>query len=466
MYNKPSRTTFRNRLETMVSTLRHDIENGKLQDGQFLPSISQLSKQYMLSVNSVQKGLDQLVKESLIEKIPRVGIRVRQTTAQDTVSITIGHYPSLQMEMELDEIILNFQEEFPNIQVQTLPLHFSNYYDAAKYYLDNGIVDAITINHLHFMDFEGRHDDLTEMFKPIEAAPGMFPFLQDQFIHKGEQLAQTLIFSPVILCCNTQHLAERNMPEPCHDWTWRQFMSYLEQFESSKDSRMGFYFYPPNYNRWPIFLLQSGEKSQGNANTDIDMTSSPLIEGVQACYELMHRQKMRTILLSDNDINVEGLFAEQKISIMMTTYFNMNKLRNEVDFPFEIAPLPYVHTPKTLLLTVGMAINQKSKQKAAAQAFIEYAASFKSQLHIRKHTYSIPALQEAAEWEGEEVGYRPNNFNLYSEISPTYAQLSDLRLSIQECEALLNVMNMYWMDLATKEETVIQLSKIIKPSEL
>jgi len=465
LHNKPSRTTFRIRLDEMVHALRNDIVTGRLKTGQFIPSITQLSEQYSLSINSVQKGLNQLASESLIEKIPRVGIRVASPGARDGVSITVGCYPSLMKEMELAAIIEQFQEEYPHIRVQTLPLQYANYYEATKYYLENALVDAITINHIHFIDFERRHSELAELLVPALPASGIYPFLQDQFAQNGEPFAQPLIFSPVILCYNKQHLAQKNMPEPSLDWTWHDFMAYLEQLENGEEARIGFYFYPPNYNRWPIFLLQSGAPLPKGSENEFDLGSAPVMDGIQACYDLIHRQKIGAILLSDNDINVEGLFAEQKISMMMTTYFNMNKLRGEVDFPFGIAPLPYVHTPKTLLATVGMAVNQRSKQQEAARAFSDFAASYKSQLHIRRHTFSIPALQEAAEWQGKESGYRPDNYALFQSIAPTFSQLSDLRLSIQESEALLNAMNMYWMDVADKDETFARVSKIIGPSE-
>ena len=147
------------------------------------------------------------------------------------------------------------------------------------------------------------------------------------------------------------------------------------------------------------------------------------MDSIQTCYDLIHRQNTFSLLLAENDFGVEKPFAEQKISVMMTTYFNLNKLKG-VSFPFDIAPLPYVHVPGTLLLPIGLALNQRSKQKEAARVFIQHLVSYESQLHIRKHTYSIPALQQAAEWKGEEIGYRPPRFHIYRDISHTFGLIS------------------------------------------
>ena len=123
---------------------------------------------------------------------------------------------------------------------------------------------------------------------------------------------------------------------------------------------------------------------------ELDWSSAPILDSIQTCYDLIHGQKMFSVLLSENDFGVERLFAQQKVSVMMTSYFNLNRMR-AADFKFDVAPLPYVHTPKTLLLTIGLALNRRSKQKKGGRAFIEFVTSYESQLHIRKHTYSIPA---------------------------------------------------------------------------
>ncbi|GIQ66946.1 hypothetical protein PACILC2_55140 [Paenibacillus cisolokensis] len=49
MSDKPSRTTFRKRLDEMVSQLREEIVAGKRAIGEFLPSEQALGEQFQLS---------------------------------------------------------------------------------------------------------------------------------------------------------------------------------------------------------------------------------------------------------------------------------------------------------------------------------------------------------------------------------------------------------------------------------
>lgn len=464
MPNKPSRTTFQHRLHEMITTLRSDILTGKLQKGQFLPPIAQLGRQYNLSINSVQKGLDQLEAEALIERLPRVGTRVKASVCHEGITLSLGCYPSLLNDLELGAIMEQFHLDHPHIRVKLVPLQYEHYDEVTKHHLENELVDIVTINHINFLDFDEEAERLSELFEPLEAHTGIQPFLMDTFVQGTHRYALPIAFSPVILCYNQRLIEKSGQPLPSSDWTWQDFMVYLEHLDQHSESGMSFHFYPVNYNRWPIFLLQSGIPLN-NHEPDTPPLKIPLIDGMQTCYDLIHRNKHQ-MLLSDHDFNVEDMFAQQKISIIMTTYFNLNKLRKETDLPFELAPLPYVHKPKTMLLTIGLAVNQRSKHKQAAKDFVNYVLSYRSQLLIRKHTYSIPALQAAADWNGEEVMYRPSSFDLYKELIDTYAQLSDLHLSRQEKEALLRIMKMYWTYMIDKEEAIALLHDLRLPAHI
>ncbi|CAM3384848.1 extracellular solute-binding protein [Marinicrinis lubricantis] len=460
MQEKPSRTTFRERLDDMIHSLRDEIVTGKLKSGAFIPSLNQLSKRFKLSINSVQKGLEQLVSESLIERIPRVGIRVKDSAVPATVTISVGVYPSLINDIDLNQLIFHFQKSHPHIHIKTVPLPYLNYDEIVHYYIENEIVDVMAINHFNYNQLRSRHPDLSDLFEPLELESGVYPYLLPPFMEKQNQMfVHPITFSPVILCFNKQHFAECQAPVPAYNWKWTDFMACLEKLESQEKNRLSFYFYPSTTNRWPIFMLQSGiDFAAGDSNKGL-WASERIMDSIQTCYDIIHRQNLFSLLLSENDFNVEKRFAEQQVSVMITSYFNLNKLR-DAGPPFDIAPLPHVHVPKTLLLTIGLALIRRSKQKEAARAFMEYIASYEAQLHIRKHTYSIPALQQAAEWEGDEIGYRPAGFGIYREISDTFATLSDLNLSPERMEQLLSTMNLYWMGIQSKEALITQLSKL------
>src|SRR5690606_971874 len=85
----PCITTFDERLNYMIEAIRTKITTNEYVIGSYIPSILHLSKEYQLSINSVQKGLDVLLNEGLIERIPRVGIKV---IAKQVTTLSIGYY--------------------------------------------------------------------------------------------------------------------------------------------------------------------------------------------------------------------------------------------------------------------------------------------------------------------------------------------------------------------------------------
>jgi multiple sugar transport system substrate-binding protein len=77
MSGKPTSEEFNKKLDHMVDTLRSEIMGDGYAPGDYLPSEMVQASRFGLSNKSVRKGLDILVAEDLIEKIPKVGSRVK-----------------------------------------------------------------------------------------------------------------------------------------------------------------------------------------------------------------------------------------------------------------------------------------------------------------------------------------------------------------------------------------------------
>ncbi|MEF3310592.1 extracellular solute-binding protein [Paenibacillus sp. GYB004] len=476
MSSKPSRSTFRDRLKDMVDSLRQQIESGQLEPDAYLPAIPQLSKQYQLSVNSVQKGLEQLVQDGLVERIPRVGIRVRAFPGgQQPVTLSVGYYPSMATDMDLPALIGQFEANHPHIQVRLIPLQFYDYLEVATYYLENNIVDVIAMNYINFGQLAEKLAPIGSYLLPLRPAEGIYDYLTPPFTYEGELYVQPVIFSPVVMAYNKRHFAELDWTAPPREWTWSRFMELLHQLEQSDSGKLGFYFYPVTDNRWPVFMLQSGLTFGELDPRHREEQTARLMDSIQSCYDLVHRQRLFSLLLSEHDIHVERLFAEQKISVIMTTYFNLNKLRG-TSVEFDLAPLPYVNAPKTLLLSIGFAINRHTPNPEAAELFIRHLTSEATQRYMRTRTYSIPALRQAAEQQDDEQQgdeqqenkaggagiYRPDNYRLFKELEPSYSLLTDLHMSQEQKSRLQSILASYLMGIETRESTEKRVGEFLE----
>jgi multiple sugar transport system substrate-binding protein len=457
MPDKPSRSTFRQRLHEMVSVLKEEIVSGKRAVGEYLPSEMALAERFQLSKNSVRKGLEMLAAEGLIEKVPRVGNRVPQPQAEGVITLKFGYYKSIEDEGVLHRLIHDFCAEHPHIRVQTIPLPYDDYYETVEQYLDNEWLDVLTVNYSDFQYFpDSRRGELLE---PLESNPELYGFLAKTFAAGERLLALPFMFSPVVLCYNRNHFAEKHLPEPDSGWSWDDLTESAAKLATPM-ANYGFYFHLLSNNRWPVFLLQNGfafRDANGVWNDDCRTFQA----SIELCRNLVDRHGIFPGYLSESDADAEELFVQGKISMIMASYFSLNRLQG-ADFSFDVAPLPFSKEAKTLLLVIGLAVNRKSRAKEAALTLLRYLLSCEAQRTIRLHTLSLPAHKKAAEWTGEEkVEKRPSRFHMYREIVPTFRLFTELKLNTEELNVVRRELNKYWAKLADAETVFANLKELL-----
>ncbi|WP_176705963.1 extracellular solute-binding protein [Paenibacillus hemerocallicola] len=448
-----AKTTPKARLLKMVTTLREEIVAGKRREGEFIPSELNLCEQFRLSRSSVRKGLETLVADGYIEKVERIGTKVKKRPQSDTVNLIFGIYSSLLNEVNLQELIDVFHGKYPNIRIQMVDHYFPNNRPAIISHTQTKGIDVMIVNAYHFETIEGNGQE-EHLLEPLEANAGIYPFLTEHFTKNGTLLAQPFIYSPVILCYNKDHFRELGLSEPDSSWTWEDVRTAGKRLSNGND-RYGLYFHVLSDNRWPLFLLQNGVTFQKNGQGKYQLDDPKIREGLQYCMDLMNDRDLFPAYLSESNVDVEALFLKQKVSMIVVTYNSLNALR-DAPFAYDIAPLPYYREPKTLLSLIGLAVNRQSKQQVAAKLFIDFLVSHESQLSIRKNTMNIPALKIAAEWNGDEtVGNRPSRFHLFREIMPTFRFFTELNVPFTSFSLMRDELKFYWARLDDLD-TVLQ----------
>lgn len=440
-----AKSTPKLKLQRMVATLREEIDTGKRMPGEFIPSELMLSEQFQLSRSSVRKGLETLVAEGYIEKIERIGTKVKNMPQTDTINLIFGIYSSLLHEVDLQELIEAFQDKYPNIRIQMVDHYFPNNRPAIINHTQTKGIDVMIINAYHFETMEG-NDEEEHLLEPLEPNGGIYPFLTEHFTKNGTLLAQPFIFSPVILCYNKDHFRELGLSEPDSSWTWEDVRKAGRQLSKGND-RYGLYFHVLSDNRWPLFLLQNGVVFHRNEQGKYELDDPKIREALQYCMNLMNDRELFPAYLSEGNTDVEALFLKQKVSMIVVTYNSLNAFR-DAPFAYDIAPLPYYREPKTLLSLIGLAVNRESKQQVAAKLFIDFLISRDIQLAIRKNTMNIPALKIAAESNEEATdASRLTRFNLFREIMPTYRFFTELNIPFASLSVMRDELKFYWAGL-------------------
>jgi len=447
MNDKPRRTTFRQRYDEMLATLKNEIITEVWKEGSYLPSEYDIADRFQLSKNSVRKGLDVLASEGFIEKMPRIGNCVLKPPAG--VTIKFGYYPSLIQEANLNMLLDEFHKKHPLIRITLIPIPYNHAKPSLRDYMESDDIDVMSINNQNFdlfLDSEGS----PELLEPLTIGDGIYPILTKPFTRQGQTYVYPFTFSPVILCYNKQHFAENNVSEPDSSWTWDTIKKAAGQLSSGKD-RYGFFFHFLSDNRWPIFFLQNNVVfNRGNeaGGGKLELDEAALKESLQLLMDL--NEEVFPPFISEDDQDAEMLFMQQKVSMILTSYFFLNMIK-DVDFPYDISPLPYLKNPKTLLIVIGLGINKFSKHKQAAQTFIDFMVSHDAQLLLRQHTLSIPSLKSAAEWDEQGGLKQPSRYFVYRETFPTFSYHNDMNVRFSDLDVIRRQMKMYFSNLAGLE---------------
>ncbi|MGO4544633.1 extracellular solute-binding protein [Paenibacillus sp. 2TAB23] len=444
MTGKPRRSTFRSRLDDMITALSADIINGKLQPGDFLPSELTLVERYQLSKNSVRKGLDKLLEQEMIEKVPRIGTRVVGIGASSGKTLKFGYYPTLMLEVNLPQLIALFRERFPHIEVKMVPISESLLAANPQEMIERDELDILTLNTHHFgvaLD----QGALPGMLEPIQPNTDTYPFLLQSFIQDGHVYVQPLTFSPIVLCYNKHHFAEKKMPEPDGCWHWSDVQTAAKAL-TIKHERMGLFFHLQSNNRWPLFLLQNKVVFDRSPEGKLIVDNERFRDAMQMSLRLFEGLNPEMPYMSENDSDSELFFLQQKASMIITSYYSLNRLRH-AEFEYDLAPLPYLEEARTQLLTIGLSINRSSSNKEAAHTLLHYLASNEAQQHIRQHSLSIPSSKPMAEWKGKELLNRPSRFHMYRDIISTFQNYSDMNITLAELEIIKRNFKLYWARL-------------------
>ncbi|MEF3310640.1 extracellular solute-binding protein [Paenibacillus sp. GYB004] len=460
MNEKPSRKTFHARLEKLVDEIRSDIVQGVLREGEFLPSEKAYAKQHRLSNKSVRQGLEVLVAERLIEKIPRVGNKVARYARSETVVLKFACHTSLPKEAAMKTLVAEFHKRHPGIRVEFVTYSGAiNTFRTVKQLIEEEAVDVFTMNYNGYDDFK-RNGGL-DYLETLEPNPNIYPFLTDVMTTNDGQLkGQPFLFTPLILCYNKDHFREKGVLEPDSGWRWDVLFEQASKL-AVENERLGFYFHFPSSNRWPVFLLQSGIRFDRDERNRFSIGGTQLLDSLRACRKLIHMQKGFPLFLSEKDADAEDLFFRGKVSMIMTTYLSLNHHERPEGLEYDVAPLPYLNDPKTLLMTIGLAVNASSKVKDSAKLFVDFLVSYEAQLMIRQKTLSIPSLKPAAEWTGKESMYRPSRFHMYRDIIPAFRTFGTLNMSIKELDAVYGEAKLYWSGLETEEGVAARLEQLL-----
>ncbi|RKN80637.1 extracellular solute-binding protein [Paenibacillus ginsengarvi] len=455
MRGRPTNEQFRQLLEHMVQTLKTEIEEGQYEPGADLPSEKALALRFGLSNLSARKGLATLAEEGWIEKIPNVGNRVLRR--RQRVVLTLGLNETTMRNLGLVRLLEDFGRLYPWIEVKVKTYASGGEPGRAEAKTDNP-PDVYTMNSLQFRQLcELGKESLVE---PLDAHPGVFPLLNEDYTFRGVCRLRPLIFAPVVLCYNKRHFREKGLTEPNGSWTWDDLTACAEQL--TEGERYGFCFHLPDVNRWPIFLLQS----LGDSGADAEAKTARLTEGAKLCKRIVGNRRVFPTYMSESNGDIEQMFLEGRLSMVLASYMAMNEWK-DAGLEYDISPVPFLTEPRTLYISTGAGVARTTAHPEEARLLIDYLAGERAQALIREHTLSIPAMQRTGQpgW-GRQTANPPDRYGLYREMMFSCRTHRHLPVQPTSMGKLAGLMKAFWANMISEEELGDRIGVLVREAEL
>jgi len=371
----------------------------------------------------------------------------------------------MYMEAKLETLLARFHELHPHIRVETIELPYVNT-DTIRSFLEFGIVDVITLN-LSDM-FQLQESECLELLEQQQPNDQVYPFLNEMFRSPaGGVVAQPFIYSPVILCYNKEHFQEKCLFEPDSSWHWNDLLQLLREIKAPNRYAIAFQLF--SMNRWPIFVLQQKAYSSGSpicipSLADLVRDAAELekkydlLDGLNWVRELIHEDGLFPLVLAQGEMDAELLFKQQKVSVILTTYYMLNELA-DVSFQYDITQLPHFDNGNTFVLSTGIAVNAVSKRKEAAQCLSDYLTSKEIQTYLRQNSYSLPANRYVTETVQVELPIKPSRLELHREYASKYVTHRHSGMSIQQIISMTEDLKHFFLHLLDERELLSRIGR-------
>ncbi|WP_158301859.1 extracellular solute-binding protein [Paenibacillus mesophilus] len=448
---RPTNEQFREKLEQVKVALRSEIIDGKYAPGEFLPSEASLAEAFGMSNRSLRKGLDLLVEEGWIEKIPGVGNKV--LTRQTRVVLKLVCNQVTHRNLLLSELLSRFQAQYPWISVETELYSEIPGPDSVKK------IDLVMIDNFQFL--QAIESGGAEKLEPLPVHTGIFSAVSRPFFYEGLPYMQPIIFSPIVLCYNKAHFRENGLQEPNGSWTWNDLVQSAELLTNG-NGRYGFCFHGPGINRWPVFLLQSGERFEWSGRKPNSLRGTKLLESLKLFRSIIENRNMFPLYWSEDSREINQMFLEGRLSMTLNSYMGFNQWMDadpDAIPDFDISPVPFIDEPRTLVIALGLGIVRHTPYMEEAKLFLDFMTSFGTQQFIRDETVSIPSLQAVHSTIAPSSMQRPNRYPLFREMLFSYRSYSDLNIPASAFSKLYNHFKAYWANIIDEDELCARIDK-------
>ncbi|WP_064091169.1 ABC transporter substrate-binding protein [Rossellomorea aquimaris] len=297
----------------------------------------------------------------------------------------------------LADIVTAFEEENPNIKVNTELAAYDDYFTKLQTRLAGGNApDVFELNYENFVQYasKGTLADLSgfieedEEFDPSQLNQEAFEAYQ----YDGKQYGMVESFSNVLTFYNKELFDEAGVDYPTADWTWEDELAAAEKITNKENNVWGTYA-PTTMNEFfKIAAQNGGQLFDGDGNPTVDTE-----ENLEALNYMVDKVTESGVTPSPGEMSGQApadLFLNGQLGIVHTGIWMFDAFK-EASFEWDVA-LEAGNTQKAHhFFANGLAVSADTEKQEAAYKFARFMSASDQVAELRvENSWELPAVSD------------------------------------------------------------------------
>lgn len=309
-------------------------------------------------------------------------------------------------EADLSAIVSAFEAQNKDIKVQVETVPYDSYFTKLQTAVAGGTAaDAFELDYQNFVGY-AKNGSLAPL-SGVDAAAYKDSLLK-AFSSDGKQYGLPESFSDVVLFYNKAMFDRAGIPAPTASWTWADEQAAAAKLTDASAKSWGDY-QPVSYNEYYKAVAQAGGQflSSDGKSAAFD---SPV--GITAAKWLI--DKAGKTMPTDKDGAGtpdfdSNLFKAGKLAMWHSGIWMFSALK-DVPFGWDVVVEPGNTTKASAMFANGVAVNNASKNQAAAQKWLAFLSSSDSMVTTRlKSSWELPPVADTGKLSSYLTAGKPAN---------------------------------------------------------
>ena len=370
-------------MEDIITKTRNYIldllESGKLKGGDKLPGARVIAASINVSFVKIIQVLNNLVKDGILETIPRQGTFVQRNWEDRVLQTNFTLFNNLPWMAGFEKLLAS---RIPQLRL------------CRKF--PQSVFELRTT--LHIQNNRNDYLDLQPIFDRIYPDKSLFFSHPFRNFYVDRKLAGIpFIFSPRVMFYNPDVLKKYGCPEPHQGWTWEEFIQNIRQMRTQNVPGTEIFNWEPEIFKWINIVFRAGGCLISSSPSDPVAIDHPRTRyGLQLYTELMHELNVSYDDAASYDY--AGQFVAGKLAFMISARESFADFRHAGFNSWETVPLPSVKggSDITAQATDLICIRKSCTDPALAEDFVRFMLSEEVQDFIGMEKYGIPIRKSSA----------------------------------------------------------------------